>query len=620
MSDSSSVSTTAAYVAELMSRRHPAASLNRRYLAALLCIAGLIVLDQLLIQPALSQLTFDAPVINVSGRQRMLSQRLTKTALVLVQETEPARRRARRQELSEVVALWTRSHVGLQQGDRELSLPGRNPAKVTAAFMRLEPHFAAMRDAALRLAALPDEQLITQSVGRGELATLLEHEPRFLTQMNAIVGLYEGETRSRVRQLVSTGWTIAVGILATMWLLHTLAIRPATQLLERQYVETQDQYQAVIDSISEGLLRLNPQGQILYANEQIARLAGRPRTALRGLSAYSLFPAQQLAWLGEPSLPAGAMQAPREWELRRSDGSTRTCWVSPCRLTNEAQGTTGWIVLVMDVTEQRAAERRTQALADQLAHADRLKSMGEIAAGLAHEVNQPLGAIANFAEGSLARLEQGATTADELEQPLRRILSAALRAGGIIRRVKQFSQKRPHTVAEADLNHLIRETIDLFASEWPRRRVRCDLEPAAEPLVVECDALQIGQVLTNVVQNALHALEGVTGRERTIRITATRAEDGGRITIRDNGPGIPPAVLDRLFEPFSTTRPDGLGMGLSIVRSIMEAHGGTITAENDPAGGACVTIRLPVRQTETPGANVRPASVVSPPEKASHVG
>ncbi len=577
----------------IMSRRHPAASLNRRYLAALLCIAGLIVLDQVLIQPELARLAFDAPVINVSGRQRMLSQRLAKTALVLQQSTTGEQRTTRHSELKQVVDLWTRSHRGLQVGDQALNLPGNNPPVAKASFERIEPHFTAIRSAA--------DELLQATAGRqapnpaniaARVTAILEHEPAFLQEMDKLVGIYEAETRQHVAQLERTSWTIAAAILATMWVLHMIAIRPATQLLERQYVETQDQYRAVVESINEGLIRLDTQGRILFANQQFSRLAGRSSDEVRGLVAATLFRGPKVfLWpQGDDDAVAGEM------ELLCASAEPHLCWVSPCRLADASGGTSGWVILVMDVSEKRAAERRTQALTDQLTHADRLKSMGEIAAGLAHEVNQPLGAIANFAEGCLVRIAAGDASFAELEPPLRRILGAALRAGGIIRRVKQFSQKRPHTLAEAELNSLVQETVELFTMELQRRRVACELQLSPVPLPIECDALQVGQVLTNLLQNAMHALEQSAAEARVVEIHTTAASaDEILLIVRDHGPGFPEAILGRLFEPFSTSRPDGLGMGMSIVRSIVEAHSGSITAENLEQG-AQVTIRLPARQ------------------------
>jgi len=583
------------HIVASMSSRRPATSLRRRYFAALLCVAALIVLDQLLIQPELAKLTFDAPVINVSGRQRMLSQNLTKTAMILVQETDAAQRAKHRQTLSEILNLWTRSQAGLRFGDAELQLPGQNPPEVEAAFQDVEAHFETIRTATMNLLDEPADRTSEQrDADDQQVAIILEHEPQFLSRMHRIVGMYEAETRSHVERLERTSWTIAGAILLTMGLLHIIAIRPATRVLERQFVQAEDQYQAVIESINEGLTQVDRAGRIVFCNQQFSLLTGRAPESLQGMLAEKLFVAGTLRPLLQSQVSPTESAQPQELQLLTPAGQNRICWVSPRRLLDDDNRTRGWVLVVMDVTERRAAEARAQSLSDQLAHADRLKSVGEIAAGLAHEVNQPLGAITNYAEGALVRLNKGELTLAEVETPLRRIVSAALRAGGIIHGVKRFSRHRPHTLAQTDINVLVQEIVELCGFELRRHQVRCHVDCQGSLPLVSCDVLQIGQVLTNLIQNASQALEQQPADQRDIWLE-TRQLDEARLqlTVRDNGPGIPPDILSRLFEPFSTTRTEGLGMGLSIVRSIVDAHGGTVTASPLPAGGVEFRVTLP---------------------------
>ncbi len=579
--------------AEAMWSQDPAATLHRRYLTALVCVAMLIVLDRFRIQPELTQLASDAPVMNTAGRQRMLSQNLAKTAVILVHETDPVARERRREELGHIVANWTRAQIGLQFGDAERNLPASRSPAAKLAFARIEPHFQAMREAALVLV----EQNPSETVSQQQLEIILRHEPQFLVKMHELVGMLESDTRRRVRELEGSSWSIAAGILATMWILLIFAIRPARQTLERQVAETRDQYEAVVQSINEGLLLLDHQGRIQFANRQFCNLVQDSAENLAGLVAATLFegPIGHLWPLPFPTETTVA-NAPCELELLSRDQTRHLCWVAPYRLSSDESRAYGWVILVMDITEQRQAERRTQAMADQLAHADRLKSMGEIAAGLAHEMHQPLGAIANFAEGCLARLQAGSGTARDLEPALQRILAAALRAGGIIRRVKQFSKNSPHTVAPADVHSLIREALELYTAELQRKSIIRQLDLQATSSTLPCDALQISQVLTNLIQNAIQAMDNVPTTDRQLSVE-TRNDDNAHliICVSDTGPGISPELMSRLFESFSTTRPEGLGLGLSIVKSIIQAHSGEITAENRETGGAVMTITLPLQ-------------------------
>ncbi|MBI1347722.1 PAS domain S-box protein [bacterium] len=594
-----------------MSSRRPATSLRRRYFAALICIAALIVLDQFLIQPELARLASDAPVINISGRQRMLSQNLTKTALILAQATDPDQRERYRQELQELLDLWTTSQEGLQAGNADLQLPGQNPQHIKAAFEQAQPDFDIIRDATTQLiAGIGDPQRLSAEKQQQLIDTILEHEPKFLEQMHEIVSLYEAETRQHVWGLEKTSWTIAGAILATMVVLHLMAIRPATGLLEQQYLNTEDQYQAVIDSMNEGLLQLDRRGCIEFSNRQFSLMAGRDADRLRGMAAENLFTAGTLS----PLLLDTASEQPRELTLLTRVGNQRTCLVSPRRLRSDDDQLRGWVLVVMDITERRETEARTQALSDQLAHADRLKSVGEIAAGLAHEVNQPLGAISNYAEGVLTRIANQQMTLDDVVQPLQRILSAALRAGSIIHSVKRFSQHRSHALVTSDINVLVQEIVELCGFELQRRQVRCHVLCQAQPPTLECDVLQIGQVLTNLIQNAAQALEQKPVNQRDLWLeTLITLDDRIQILIRDNGPGIPESIRPRLFEPFSTTRIDGLGMGLSIVRSIIDAHSGLITVSQPPEGGAEFKILLPRHV-------IRPSLTPQNPHEVCHAG
>lgn len=613
----------------VMSTRGPTAAIHRRYLTALACIAALILLDRVQLQPELSRLSTAAPVINIAGRQRMLSQQLAKTAVVLAQETNPVIQDLQRPELLRVVDEWSRAHVGLQHGDPERSLPGGNSRQIAQGFDRLTPHFEAMRAAAVELAS---DTTLDSASQRRLVDTILQHEPQYLSQMHDLVALFEAEVRSRVALLQQSVWVLALATLAIMAILYVLAIRPAGQQLEQQFAATADQYAAVVESITEGLLLLDHQGRIQFANRQFSELVQIPTDELTGRVAATLFrgPMGHL-WPQPFAAPDHSALTSSELELLRADRSTRLCRVLPYRLTIDERFAHGWVILVIDITAERAAELRSQALADQLAHADRLKSMGEIAAGLAHEVHQPLGAIANFAEGCLARLKTGQASPAELEAPLQRILAAALRAGGIIRRVRSFSQHRPHTLAPIDVNQLIEEALELYRVELQRRQVQCFVELEPHLPAVQGDALQISQVLTNLIQNATQAMESTTTAAsslsaslaspltpatavRELRLTSRLVTDQHvEIIVEDNGPGIAAELLDHLFEPFSTTRLDGLGMGLSIARSIVAAHGGTLTAENRPQQGARMTIQLPLTPPrEPPGAQQRPQASVTP--------
>jgi len=197
-------------------REYPVGLLNQRYLVVLVLVALLVLLNQVLVQPPLLQLTTDAPVINIAGRQRMLSQRLAKAALALGGAADEVDRRRHRAELGHVLRLWSVSHNGLRHGDRALSLPGRNSPAVREAFDDLEPFFTRMCAAVARLIGNDALRRPDDAAAHEDLATILENEGEYLARMDRIVGLFEGEARARVDRLLWTGWAVTVLILVAL--------------------------------------------------------------------------------------------------------------------------------------------------------------------------------------------------------------------------------------------------------------------------------------------------------------------------------------------------------------------------------------------------------------------
>jgi C4-dicarboxylate-specific signal transduction histidine kinase len=243
----------------------------------------------------------------------------------------------------------------------------------------------------------------------------------------------------------------------------------------------------------------------------------------------------------------------------------------------------------------RQAELEAQKSRQELAHFQRVSTIGELTTSLAHELNQPLTAILANAE-TAARLvrDSRAAGAEELREILADIASEDRRAGEFIKRLRELLRKEEPPRALLEVNALVREIVDLLASDALLRGValRLDLHPGR--LTVQGDRVQLQQVLLNLLVNALEALAESGGTEPSVRV---RTEDAGaagvRVSVRDTGPGLRQATPEGIFEPFYTTKAHGLGMGLSIARSIATAHGGTIDASNNTTRGATFTLTLP---------------------------
>ena len=243
---------------------------------------------------------------------------------------------------------------------------------------------------------------------------------------------------------------------------------------------------------------------------------------------------------------------------------------------------------------RKQAEERLQQHRAELTHVSRLSTMGEMAAGLAHELNQPLAAIAAYAEGAVVRLEKGTVSPNELMNVVNLIAADAHRAGEVIRHLRQFVRKRPTERLAVDANELIREICQFVRSEAAHRGVTIDVQLADSLPKVQVDAIEIQQVLLNLIRNSFDALANVDPQSRHIRI-ATRLSSVGKVevTVEDAGPGIAPDLIDKVVEPFFTSKTDGLGMGLAITRSILEAHQGHIRIGPSTMGGASIYFDLP---------------------------
>jgi len=297
------------------------------------------------------------------------------------------------------------------------------------------------------------------------------------------------------------------------------------------------------------------------------------------------------------ALRAGEFPNRFENHWRHRDGSKRLIsWDNTCLL--DAAGQVRYIIATgIDVTDQRRSEDEARVRQAALAHAHRVMTAGELAAALAHELNQPLAAIASYSEAGLQQLRRGAPEPDKLTRNLEQIALQAQRAGHAIRELRAFLAKGETRRTSVDLNALAGTACGLAAAEARARGVRLELDAAERLPPVLASEIHIEHVLVNLLQNAIEAIHhaGIAGG--TVRLATRATADGqAQVTVRDNGPGIDPDAARRIFEPFHTTKPQGLGMGLAISRSVVEAHDGRIWVETGTEPGAAVHFTLPLAQ------------------------
>lgn len=329
-------------------------------------------------------------------------------------------------------------------------------------------------------------------------------------------------------------------------------------------------------------------GQVLYANQSLARLTGAdPLT----LDVAEL--GRRLGLEGDfvpPFVPASAAFVSREarqvasgrWYLMRVG---QIPWKS---------GQRARLHMISDITEQKRLHALKKQHQDMLHKNERLATLAEIASSLAHEINQPLMAIASYNDACLRMLDAPKLPRDDLATALRRCREQALRAGNIIGRVREFIRSRRPTPVVCEVNALIREAIDLLETQIADGAIAIRLALLAEPLSIRADPTLLVQVIVNLLQNAIDAMAACPASRRTISVFSARSDDGAIVvTVADQGDGVDAAIAEQLFTPFQTTKSQGLGLGLSICRSVVEAHGGWIWYSTNADGGSSFHFTLP---------------------------
>lgn len=292
----------------------------------------------------------------------------------------------------------------------------------------------------------------------------------------------------------------------------------------------------------------------------------------------------------------------RDFELARAgpDGSKRYVSVSGLPVFDKTGRFVGYRGVGRHITERRRAEESLRAMQAELAHANRVTTMGQLTASIAHEVNQPIAATVTNAGAALRWLSAQPPNLGEVRDSLRRIVEDGKRAGNVINGIRALINKVPPRNDRFDLNEAILEMVVLTRSEMFKHGILLQTDLAPGLPMVKGDRTQLQQVILNLILNAIEAMEGVGERAGALRINSEREAAGGvLVTVRDSGPGLDPADVERVFEAFYTTKAKGMGMGLAICRSMVEAHGGRMWASANEPRGAVFQFSLPLEQDES---------------------
>jgi two-component system sensor histidine kinase DctS len=446
-----------------------------------------------------------------------------------------------------------------------------------------------------------DEQLVARRAAGGPGRGVYTHK-RALDLPGASIVLatdsVKAEPRLLPNLLIGSVVVLALGLLlslAALWrhIGRTLAAEAA--LRQQMAFRT-----AMENSLLTGLRARDLEGRVTYVNPAFCQMVGLGADELLGK---------------KPPMPYWAPEAMAEYEQRfarvlagtatpqfetvfqRSDGSRVPVLVFEAPLVDSRGRQTGWMSSILDITDRKRAEELNRQQEEKLQESSRLATMGEMSSMLAHELNQPLAAISSYTAGALNLLERAQRDDAPLDPGLlRRALeqarAQAQRAGQVIRSVHEFVKKREprrEQVAIEDVVDGVRALVELQARQaWVS--LQWEVAPGLPPVLA--DRVLLEQVLLNLTRNAIEAMAGVEPGQRVLRIVAACTGDRVAVSVIDRGHGIGPEVAERLFSPFFSTKAEGMGMGLSICRTAIEFHGGTLTHADNPGGGTVFTFSL----------------------------
>ena len=398
--------------------------------------------------------------------------------------------------------------------------------------------------------------------------------------------------------IVNTPYMVSFAYLAIVLAMSYELISQAIQvpLLTREIATNQQRWQNLLDKVQLAVIAVGVDGRITYANPYLQQLTGYSEQELIQQPAAMLLPTAEQKGI-QDRLHQALAQGPRphsQWHIVCATGEERYLAWSSVRQFDADGRVTGRVSIGADITEQLKAQRDLQQTQFEMERIVRANLLGELASTMAHELNQPLAAILSNAQAARRMLAADKLDATVLDEILEDIVRDDKRAGEVIHGLRALFRRGEVSRESFVVDDMITEVIRMLKSELETEAIQLELAITPNLPQLYANKIEIQQVIMNLVINAIRIQRGMPKDQRVINIQAASDDNLLTLIVRDHGPGIQGMAMDKVFEPFFTTRREGLSMGLALSRRIVQAHGGNIQVENDPEGGAVFTVTIPL--------------------------
>lgn len=459
------------------------------------------------------------------------------------------------------------------------------------------------------LAAMPEDDPAAIAGDYAGWTIPLDYQPVHNLLRELLLPPYQHSRRFTLLDVLLRYWAwllgglllmLFMGVMSTwVWRLNR-ALSHAKQRLEAQH-------DLILDSVADGIYGVDLQGNSTFINRAMEEITGWEAGEIIGRNQHHLL---------HHTRADGSHHPGDECPVYHTFRDNRACYVDDdifwCKdghsipveyssnpIRDKNGKVTGAVVVFRDITERKNAAEEARQRQIELAHVARLSTMGEMASGIAHELNQPLSAISNYTRGSIRMLRSDKEgIREQLIEVMERVASQAERAGEIIRQLRRFIRKEEPERQWVDLNRLITEMVAFLKPELRKAKVALRLQPRDGLPLLWAHDIQLEQVLLNLTRNAIEAMQDVPTAERTLLIRTSLKGEWIELMVEDSGHGIDEALREKIFEPFVTTKEQGMGLGLSISRGIIEAHGGRLLLESAEGRGTRFRIVLPTDKGE----------------------